>query len=356
MFSRFFKPRFYTKCKSYVNTIKTRLETIKRKRKAVEKFLKNDIAELLQLGLDFDAYRRAAGLLLEYNMSSCYELVEKFIGCILDHLEDLSKQKDCPDECKEAVPSLIYAAARFSDLPELRELRTLFTEKYGNSLEPYISKEFVEKLRQDLPAREKKIQLMNDIAEEFSVDWDSMAWEQQLYRTSSVQEERTKYGEWSKNNDGAIPKEDERRDFLSQGRKEITIDDSDSDDDTTSTDMSSQDGPKASSYSSSVGSVSEDEVENKRPFYHRLVPPPYFKPRSINKIETDLPKSKPRSVRRSLKSNSLPPPQSTTMEASKGHQRATSMASEMPHSARHVHPKLPDYDDLATRLRSIKGR
>jgi len=49
--------------------------------------------------------------------------------------------RECPDECKEAVPSLMYAAARFADLPELRELRTLFTDKYGNSLEPYINKE-----------------------------------------------------------------------------------------------------------------------------------------------------------------------------------------------------------------------
>ena len=49
--------------------------------------------------------------------------------------------RDCPEECKEAVPSLIYAAARFSDLPELRDLRTMFTERYGNSLESCINKE-----------------------------------------------------------------------------------------------------------------------------------------------------------------------------------------------------------------------
>lgn len=48
---------------------------------------------------------------------------------------------DCPEECKEAIPSLMYAAARISDLPELRDLRTVFTEKYENSLEPYINKE-----------------------------------------------------------------------------------------------------------------------------------------------------------------------------------------------------------------------
>lgn len=48
---------------------------------------------------------------------------------------------ECPEECKEAIPSLIYAAARFSDLPELRELRTIFTERYGSSLESYTNKE-----------------------------------------------------------------------------------------------------------------------------------------------------------------------------------------------------------------------
>ena len=52
--------------------------------------------------------------------------------------------RDCPAECKEAIQSLIYAAARFSDLPELRELRSLFTGKFGNSLELYISKEVMD--------------------------------------------------------------------------------------------------------------------------------------------------------------------------------------------------------------------
>lgn len=49
--------------------------------------------------------------------------------------------RECPEECREAVPSLMYAAARFADLPELRDLRNLFTARYGNSLESYISKE-----------------------------------------------------------------------------------------------------------------------------------------------------------------------------------------------------------------------
>lgn len=48
---------------------------------------------------------------------------------------------ECPEECREAVSSLIYAAARIADLPELRELRSFFTERYGNSPEAFINKE-----------------------------------------------------------------------------------------------------------------------------------------------------------------------------------------------------------------------
>lgn len=35
----------------------------------------------------------------------------------------------------------MFAAARFSDLPELRDLRHIFQERYGNSLECYVNQE-----------------------------------------------------------------------------------------------------------------------------------------------------------------------------------------------------------------------
>lgn len=43
---------------SYIKCIKTRLETIEKKRRAIQKFTKNDIAELLRSGHDYDAYKR----------------------------------------------------------------------------------------------------------------------------------------------------------------------------------------------------------------------------------------------------------------------------------------------------------
>lgn len=43
--------------------------------------------------------------------------------------------RECPEECVEAIASLMFAAARFSDLPELRDLRQIFQERFGTSLE-----------------------------------------------------------------------------------------------------------------------------------------------------------------------------------------------------------------------------
>ncbi|TKY48159.1 IST protein [Spatholobus suberectus] len=515
MFDAWFKPKFYSKCKSCLKLIKTRLETIRKKRNAVQKFLKKDIADLLRDALHYNAYGRAEGLLVEQNMSSCYELIAKFASCILGHVRDLCKQRDCPAECKEAIQSLIYAAARFSDLPELRELRTLFTRKFGNSLEPYISKEFVEKLRQDPPSKEMKIQLLHDLAQEFSIEWDSKALEQRLNSPLQLHKEKAKHDPLNdhddrKNNDVTVPKIDNlvtggeqrdgkdcrtskgnERDSISQGRKDISDAywrPQSSTDDETTTDNSSLDGHKACS--SSLGSVSEDDAEIKRPFSYKFVPPPYVKgilnkgESTLKKTESETPTEKesnhdlkktptekesnhdlrepvvqkkpiPRSVRRRplkpppdnntlsdcktggtakvdlggkesekakqrqqtkladkgysredkeerimdgllmhyskkqsphesgigkaypkayplqrleydnghIKSNSyvplargisLPPEDTTSMEALKMHGRATSSVPEMWRAAGHVHPSLPDYDDLSARLAALR--
>ncbi|XP_075110389.1 uncharacterized protein LOC107804723 [Nicotiana tabacum] len=53
----------------------------------------------------------------------------------------LKLRRKCPKECREVVSSLIFAAARLADVPELRQLRSVFTDIYRNSLECYLNKE-----------------------------------------------------------------------------------------------------------------------------------------------------------------------------------------------------------------------
>ncbi|KAG4978953.1 hypothetical protein JHK86_038427 [Glycine max] len=368
-----------------------RLETICKKRSAVQKFLKKDIADLLRSALDYNAYGRAEGVLVEQNLTFCYEIIGKFTTCILGHVGDLCKQRDCPAECKEAIQSLIYAAARFSDLPELRELRSLFTGKFGNSLELYISKEFVEKLRQYPPSKEMKIQLLHDVAQEFSIEWNSKALEQRLHSPPQLhlaKPDLLNDHEDHKNNDVS----------LFEGKKDTSDAYWRSPRSSTEDDNSSLDGHNKAC-SSSLGSVSEDETEIKRPFSYNLVPPPYVK-QKLKKGESNM--NKPTKSEEALK---LPHEDNNTFsdsktcgtakledssgkesEKAKKQPQQTKPAEEeekertvdgllmhytrkqSPHpcfqhdkgpemvrrTARHVHPSLPDYDDLLARLAALK--
>ncbi|XP_031269377.1 uncharacterized protein LOC116127856 [Pistacia vera] len=79
----------------------------------------------------------------------------------------------------------MFAAARFSDLPELRDLRQLFQERYVNSLEHFVNQEFVDKLAGKHATMDKKVQLMQDIASEFSIKWDSRAFQQMMSKPSA---------------------------------------------------------------------------------------------------------------------------------------------------------------------------
>ncbi|XP_031740051.1 uncharacterized protein LOC101222109 isoform X2 [Cucumis sativus] len=171
---------FTSKCKSLIKLTKSRIDVIRRKKKATLKFLKKDIADLLANGLDINAYGRAEGLLVELTISSCYDFVEQSCDTVLQHLPIMQKQRECPDECCEAIASLMFAAARFSDLPELRELRQIFQERFGTSLEHLENQKFVENLASKPSTLEKKVQLLQDIALEFSIKWDSVGFEKRM--------------------------------------------------------------------------------------------------------------------------------------------------------------------------------
>ncbi|XP_020207356.1 uncharacterized protein LOC109792360 [Cajanus cajan] len=372
MFDALWKPKFYTKCKSRLKLIKTRLEMIRKKRNAVQKFLKQDIVDLLCNDLHYNAYGRAEGLLVEQNMSSCYEFIAKFTNCVLGYIGDLCKQRDIPDECKQAIQSLIYAAARFSDLPELRELRKLFTEKFGkNNLEPYISREFVEKLRKIPPSKQMKIQLLHNLAEEFSIAWDSKVLEETLSIPSQLYEEKVKLDlpndhdgvKWHMNNDVAVPKIEmfaggKHRDGTSchtYNRNESTIDISDaywrlqsSTDDETTTDSSSLDGDKVDS--SSSGNVSEDDAENILEIQTKLEEKGYSKDDEEKIMDVLLMYY---SKKQSPHESSIGKDKSS-IETLRVHGRATSLVPEMLRTARHVHPNLPDYDDLWARFAALR--
>ncbi|KAJ4846407.1 hypothetical protein Tsubulata_006032, partial [Turnera subulata] len=169
---------FASKCKSLIKTTKNRIDVNRRKKNATLKFLKRDMADLLSNGLDINAYGRAEGLLDELRRIWCYDFIEQCCDFVLKHLSVMQKIRHCPEDCREAVSSLMSAAARYSELPELRDLRDTFYERYGNSVELFVNQE-----------------LMQDIASEFSLKWDPRACEQMISKTpASAQDQPKTYG------------------------------------------------------------------------------------------------------------------------------------------------------------------
>lgn len=76
---------------------------------------------------------------------------------------------------------------------------------------------------------------------------------------------------------------------------------------------------------------------------------PYVHGRETGPDETpEMAPRPPRSV-------SLPHEQTEAVEVNKVYARAASFQSDRSKEARHVHPKLPDYDDLAAKLAALRG-
>ncbi|KAL8226165.1 hypothetical protein R6Q57_018722 [Mikania cordata] len=157
-----------------------RIEIIKRRRNAMQKHLRSDIAELLKIAHNSDAFQRVERLYLDQNRSLCYDFVARYCMLILDKLPIINDSRECPEECKEAVSSLTYAAAWFGDLPELPKLRALFFERYGNSIEPLVNKEFVNLLKPDRPTKDMKVGLMQEIAQGHGLVWDPESLDNEL--------------------------------------------------------------------------------------------------------------------------------------------------------------------------------
>lgn len=437
------------------------------------KYLKNDIADLLKTGLDVNAYSRAEGLLVELNLSRCYDFLEQYCEHISNNLSVMYKQRECPEECREAVASLVFAAARFADVPELRELRSLFTERYGNFLECHVSKEFLQSLKSVPPTKEMKLQLMKDIASESGIEWNSKSLEQKLYNPlvseqdwtksqndqkhylpgkmeESPQKKNSEVAKFNHNNARQLPK-DMLEHNSPYGRKVVHDDEhsspmrrreSSNRRRRDSLSRKSDDSPpvkyieviERQQNKPEIETVLEEESDDKKPLHYKSILPPYIKSRASltkNNSDTASPTSstgeenckddtaekakyKPISARtrrgtkvsvgdnkepqdeeeklmdrllmylsrkkfqkqvnppkeaavdspskvptrRSMGNRALSLPaereQTSPREQSRGHVRANSFQPDMLGPNRHVHPKLPDYDDFVARLASLR--
>ncbi|CAK9153669.1 unnamed protein product [Ilex paraguariensis] len=111
-------------------------------------------------------------------MLAVFELIEGYCVLVVDRVNLVEHEKVCPDELKEAVSSLIYAATRCGDLPELQEIRTVFTSRFGKEFVTRavelrnncgVSHKMIQKLSTRTPSLENRLKVLKEIASENNI-------------------------------------------------------------------------------------------------------------------------------------------------------------------------------------------
>ncbi|KAI3818310.1 hypothetical protein L1987_12114 [Smallanthus sonchifolius] len=128
LLGRKFKP---SKFKATINLAVSRVTVLKNQRQARLTVARSDIIQLLNLNHHEHALLRVDQVIKEQNMLDVLIMVDGYCHLLIQMVNLIEKEKGCPDELKEAVSSLLYAAPRCGEFPELQEVREILTTRYG---------------------------------------------------------------------------------------------------------------------------------------------------------------------------------------------------------------------------------
>lgn len=169
------------KCKTCLTLAISRMKLLQNKRDVQLKLMRKEIAQFLQAGQEAIARIRVEHVIREQNIWAAYEILEMFCEFILARVPILESQRECPSELQEAVASVIFAAPRCADIPDLLQVRNLFAAKYGkdfiaaaSELRPdtSVNRTIIEKLSVSTPSGVLRLKVLKDIAQEYNVEWD----------------------------------------------------------------------------------------------------------------------------------------------------------------------------------------
>ncbi|KAH0654069.1 hypothetical protein KY289_031747 [Solanum tuberosum] len=127
--------RHHSKCKKVIKQLKARLVIQRRRRNSIIKQLREDISQLLQIGHHHLTLARVEQLYRDECRLSAYNQLDNFCDCISMNLRDISTNSKLSDDVQEALSSMIFAASRCGELPELHSLRNLFKQHFGQAFD-----------------------------------------------------------------------------------------------------------------------------------------------------------------------------------------------------------------------------
>ncbi|XP_041007543.1 IST1 homolog [Juglans microcarpa x Juglans regia] len=135
----------------------------------------SDVIELLKLGHQERALLRVEHVIKEQNMLDVFAMIANYCDVLIESVELLKKNSGCHDELKEGISSLIFAAARCGEFPELQKLRQILTSTFGKDFADRavesrnncdVNPKMIQKLSVRQQSLETRLKVLKEIASE----------------------------------------------------------------------------------------------------------------------------------------------------------------------------------------------
>ncbi|XP_010916157.1 uncharacterized protein [Elaeis guineensis] len=173
--------RKISKLKTLLGLTVSRLAILRNHRKVRCAQARGDVAQLLQLDHVDRALLRVEHAIKEQNMLDVYVMIEGYCHLVTERAILLEHQKECPEELREAISSLIFAASRCGDLHELQSARYMFASLFGKEFAAAavelrnscgVNPKMIQKLSTRQPSLENRQRVTKEIAAEKGIKLD----------------------------------------------------------------------------------------------------------------------------------------------------------------------------------------
>lgn len=165
-----------SKLKALVNLALARLAVLKNQKQTRFSLARSDVVQLLNLGHEDRALLRVEQVIKEQNMLDAFAMIEGYCLLLTERVELIEHDnRECPEELKEAISSLIFAASRCGEFPELQQMRALFTSRYGKEFTSRavelrnncgVNPKMIQKMSTRQPSLEARMKVLKEIANE----------------------------------------------------------------------------------------------------------------------------------------------------------------------------------------------
>ncbi|CAN6559849.1 unnamed protein product [Malus baccata var. baccata] len=177
-----------SKCDKTIVLVVDRIRKLRKRKEEDIVKMRNKISARLQCGQDPINKTCTARILIEdlireENILEAYLLIKGFCNLVRGRLSVIQVQRECPENLKQAISSLIFAAKKcFHEIPELLTLEKIFKKKYGSDFVLAVTQTncvtpvMVEKLLNRNSTDEEIEKIILQLAKPCNINGEQQAW------------------------------------------------------------------------------------------------------------------------------------------------------------------------------------